>query len=60
MNILYGNPIACYDDVIDAAQKAQAYPFIMDLTDNKGRTGFEAYLGERGVKLSGGQRQKLL
>ena len=56
-NILYGNPIASYDDVIDAAQKAQAYPFIMDLTDNQGRTGFDAYLGERGVKLSGGQRQ---
>ena len=58
-NILYGNPIASYDDVIDAAQKAQAYPFIMDLTDNKGRTGFDAYLGERGVKLSGGQRQRI-
>ena len=58
-NILYGNPIASYDDVIDAAQKAQAYPFIMDLTDNQGRTGFDAYLGERGVKLSGGQRQRI-
>ena len=58
-NILYGNPIASYDDVIDAAKKAQAYPFIMDLTDNQGRTGFDAYLGERGVKLSGGQRQRI-
>ena len=43
-NILYGNPIASYDDVIDAAQNAQAYTFIMDLTENQGRTGFEAYL----------------
>ena len=58
-NILYGNPIASHDDVIDAARKAQAYPFIMDLTDNHGRTGFDAYLGERGVKLSGGQRQRV-
>ena len=58
-NILYGNPIASYDDVIDSAKKAQAYPFIMDLTDNQGRTGFDAYLGERGVKLSGGQRQRI-
>ena len=58
-NILYGNPIASHDDVIDAAKKAQAYPFIMDLTDNHGREGFDAYLGERGVKLSGGQRQRI-
>ena len=58
-NILYGNPIASSDDVMNAAKKAQAYQFIMDLTDNQGRSGFDAHLGERGVKLSGGQRQRI-
>ena len=58
-NILYGNPSASSDDVMKAAKKAQAYQFIMDLTDNRGRSGFDAHLGERGVKLSGGQRQRI-
>ena len=55
-NILYGNPNASSDDVMNAAKKAQAYKFIQDLTDIQGRSGFDAHLGERGVKLSGGQR----
>ena len=58
-NILYGNPLASREDVLNAAIKAQAHNFINELSDNQGRKGFEAHLGERGVKLSGGQGQFL-
>jgi ATP-binding cassette subfamily B protein len=58
-NILYGNPAASEDDVIAAASAAEAHEFILGLKDFNGRTGYDAYLGERGVKLSGGQRQRI-
>ena len=58
-NISYGTPDATRDQVIDAAQKAEADRFIRDLRDFKDRTGYDAHLGERGVKLSGGQRQRI-
>lgn len=58
-NILYGRPDATFEDVTDAARKAEALEFIGDLRDFKGRKGFDAFLGERGVKLSGGQRQRI-
>jgi len=58
-NITYGRPSASEDDIIAAAQKAEAHDFIADLRDNNGRTGYDAHLGERGVKLSGGQRQRI-
>jgi ATP-binding cassette subfamily B protein len=58
-NILYGRPNATEDAVIDAAKRAEAHDFILDLEDFRGRTGYEAFLGERGVKLSGGQRQRI-
>jgi ATP-binding cassette, subfamily B, bacterial len=58
-NILYGNPDATEDQVIAAAQKAEADEFIQTLQDAKGRKGYDAHLGERGVKLSGGQRQRI-
>jgi ATP-binding cassette subfamily B multidrug efflux pump len=58
-NILYGHPDASEDEMIDAAKKAEAYEFILNLTDPKGNTGFDAQVGERGVKLSGGQRQRI-
>ncbi len=58
-NIRYGRPDASSEDVVAAAEKAEAHGFIKDLRDHKGRTGYEAYLGERGVKLSGGQRQRI-
>lgn len=58
-NILYGRPDATEDELIVAAQKAEAHEFIADLEDHKGRRGYEAHLGERGVKLSGGQRQRI-
>lgn len=58
-NILYGRPDASEADMIAAAQKAEAHDFIQDLQDGQERTGYDAYLGERGVKLSGGQRQRI-
>lgn len=58
-NIIYGRPDADEDAVIEAAKKAEAHGFIVDLVDHRGRTGYDAHLGERGVKLSGGQRQRI-
>jgi ATP-binding cassette subfamily B protein len=58
-NILYGRPDATQEEVIAAAEKAEAHDFIKDLQDHKGRRGYDAHLGERGVKLSGGQRQRI-
>lgn len=53
-NILYGNPNASREDVIDAAKRANADAFIRELKD-----GYDTYIGERGVKLSGGQKQRI-
>ncbi|MGB3688589.1 MAG: ABC transporter ATP-binding protein [Jannaschia helgolandensis] len=58
-NILYGRPDATQAEVEDAARRAEAHEFITGLRDHKGNTGYDAYLGERGVKLSGGQRQRI-
>ncbi|MBO9412186.1 MULTISPECIES: ABC transporter ATP-binding protein [unclassified Ruegeria] len=58
-NILYGRPDASEEDMIAAAQKAEAHEFILSLQDAHGRKGYDAHLGERGVKLSGGQRQRI-
>jgi ABC-type multidrug transport system fused ATPase/permease subunit len=53
-NIAYGKPNATHQEVLDAAQKANAYEFIESFPDK-----FETVVGERGVKLSGGQRQRV-
>ena len=58
-NILYGKPGATEEDMIEAAKKAEAHDFILQLEDPEGRTGYDAQVGERGVKLSGGQRQRV-
>ncbi len=58
-NIIYGRPNATEKEMIEAATKAGAHEFILDLTDSQNRKGYEAFLGERGVKLSGGQRQRI-
>ena len=58
-NILYGRPDASEDEMVEAARRAEAHDFILDLADHNGRTGYDAHLGERGVKLSGGQRQRI-
>ncbi|MGV8855104.1 MAG: ABC transporter ATP-binding protein [Devosia sp.] len=58
-NIVFGRPDASDEDMINAAQMAEADEFIDSLIDFKGRTGYDAQVGERGVKLSGGQRQRV-
>ncbi len=58
-NIIYGRPNASDDEMIQAAEKAEAADFIPQLSDAQGRTGYDAHVGERGVKLSGGQRQRI-
>ncbi|OAL79255.1 multidrug ABC transporter ATP-binding protein [Acinetobacter sp. SFB] len=58
-NIKYGRPHASDEEMFEAVRKAKAEDFIPQLTDLRGKTGYEAYVGERGVKLSGGQRQRV-
>ena len=58
-NIRYGRPNASLAQIAEAAAKAQAHEFILNLRDWNGRGGYEAHVGERGVKLSGGQRQRI-
>jgi len=53
-NILLGNPYASEQELIAAAQAANAHDFIMSLPK-----GYETEIGERGVKLSGGQKQRI-
>jgi ATP-binding cassette, subfamily B, multidrug efflux pump len=58
-NILYGKPEASEAEMVAAARRAEADGFIRELRDPAGRTGYDAFVGERGVKLSGGQRQRV-
>lgn len=53
-NIRYGHFDATDEEVIEAAKKANAHDFIMELPD-----GYDTDCGQRGVKLSGGQKQRL-
>jgi ATP-binding cassette subfamily B protein len=53
-NIAYGRPEATREEVVRAAERAQAAGFIADLPD-----GYDTRVGERGLTLSGGQRQRL-
>ncbi len=53
-NIRYGRPDATYEEVVEAAKRAEIYDDIIAMPDQ-----FETYVGERGTKLSGGQKQRV-
>ena len=53
-NLLYARPEATEDQIIAAAQAANIHDFITGLAD-----GYETVVGERGFRLSGGEKQRL-
>jgi ATP-binding cassette subfamily B protein len=53
-NIAYGRPDATEEEIVAAAQAAQAHEFISRLSD-----GYDTVVGEQGLTLSGGQRQRV-
>jgi len=53
-NILYGNPEASDEEIVEAAKRANIHDYIESLPD-----GYMTYTGEKGVKLSGGQKQRI-
>lgn len=53
-NLLWGDPNAGEDELIQAAKNAQAYDFIMSFPD-----GFDTHIDQGGVNVSGGQKQRL-
>ncbi|MCS7119915.1 MAG: ABC transporter ATP-binding protein [Nitrososphaerota archaeon] len=53
-NISFGKPNATFEEIVRAAEKAQAHEFIMKLPN-----GYDTIIGERGIILSGGQRQRI-
>jgi ATP-binding cassette subfamily B protein len=53
-NLAYAKPDASKEDVIKAAQKAHIHDFITSLPDQ-----YDTVVGERGLKLSGGEKQRV-
>lgn len=53
-NIAYGRADATEDDIIAAARAAQIHDFILSLPE-----GYDTMVGERGLKLSGGEKQRV-
>ncbi len=53
-NLLWGNPEATDEELIEACKAAQAHEFVMAFPD-----GYETNLGQGGVNVSGGQKQRL-
>lgn len=53
-NIAYGRSDATHEQIIEAAKLAEAHDFVMQMPQ-----GYDSLLGERGGRISGGQRQRL-
>lgn len=53
-NLLYAKPDATEDELIEACKKANIYDFI-----SSQETGFDTMVGNRGLKLSGGEKQRI-
>ena len=53
-NIAYGKPNASMDEIVAAAAAANAHDFILNFPE-----GYDTPVGERGVRVSGGERQRL-
>jgi len=53
-NLRFGNPRATEDEVVAAAKAANAHAFIINLPQS-----YDTEVGERGVKLSGGEKQRI-
>jgi subfamily B ATP-binding cassette protein MsbA len=53
-NIAYGNPKALESDIVAAARAAYAYDFVRSFPE-----GFDTVVGEKGVRLSGGEKQRI-
>ena len=53
-NLLYSRPDATHDEMVRACRAAQLHEFVMGLPE-----GYETVVGERGYRLSGGEKQRL-
>ncbi|OPX30761.1 MAG: hypothetical protein B1H08_00825 [Candidatus Omnitrophica bacterium 4484_171] len=53
-NIVYGREGASFDDIVEASKRAFAYDFIQNLPK-----GFDTLVGDRGFRLSGGEKQRI-
>ncbi|MCC6533803.1 MAG: ABC transporter ATP-binding protein/permease [Burkholderiales bacterium] len=53
-NIAYGRPDASREEVLEAARSAHIHEFIVSLPE-----GYQSPVGERGLKLSGGEKQRI-
>ncbi|MGH6611931.1 MAG: ABCB family ABC transporter ATP-binding protein/permease [Burkholderiaceae bacterium] len=53
-NIAYGRPGACHEEIVSAARAAHIHDFIESLPDK-----YQTRVGERGLKLSGGEKQRV-
>ena len=53
-NVAYGHPEASLEEIVAAAKAANAHDFVMDMPD-----GYDTVVGERGLRVSGGERQRI-